>query len=303
MAAYTTADLIGAIKRSIQMPTFNNQLSETDILALADEEMQSLVIPFVSSQNQEYLVRFTTLAITPGVDLYKVPIRSVALGLRELKYSDGSSAYNLPLISLEDEHRVSLYATGLPRGFRFQGDSIKIIPTPTAAGSLHIHYTFKPSRFVRPNDTAIVSSQAGSVSTVNAVPVALTNGQSVDVLSSISGFDPLLVDAQITNISSSQITLNSEGALVGSYIAAAGYSPVFPLPDEVFPLLIAATECRVLKAIGDSNGFQVSKGFLEEKKRDIAVLLAPRAKGETAIIVGRNGLLKPSFRFGRSRFL
>ena len=311
--AFTTDDLVASIARGVTLPSYDPLLNTADILALANEEMQTRIVPMIRALRQEFFVTTASQVLISGQDAYTLPARAVGRTLRDLKLvCPGVTKRKLVYIEPEEEHFYGNTGSGgEPVGFFFRGDSFVLRPTPLVTSStysLEVWYELRPS-------SLIPVSAAGKVVSVDFVnnlvvltqaPAVVLPGSTVDFISSSGGHSLVGMDLSINAISGNQLafTLVPPTLAVGDYCAPSQQSPVVMLPDDVFPVLAQAVQCRILEAIGDMENLQAAKMTLTEKIVETQKLLAPRVEGEVRKVTNRQGLLRrgTAARFSRRFF-
>lgn len=294
---YTADDLIKSVKRGITIPNFQALMGDDDLLALADEETLSLILPIILSLRLEYFVVKESVPIVNSQEAYDIPYRSVGRGLRDLLYTVDGVDRNIAYIEPEDTHYYSNNNTASdPRGFTFRGDKIILVPSASNTSAfLTLTYHARPNKLVQTTKAArvvFVNTVTKEV-TVNMVPTSISIGSQVDLLQGKQGCSMIDFDVNVTNIVGNVMTLSSVLTLTkGDWISLAETSPVLQTPEECMQVIAQAVQCRVLEAQGDTDGYNISKARLDEKIRQIKDLLTPRIEGEERKIVNRNGLLR-----------
>lgn len=290
-----TTELLASIKRGATVPANQNRFTDADILAIADEEIQTKLLPVLLSLRQEYLVRREVISLTANQNAYSVPYRAIGRTLRSLATIQGSVKNYLGYIDPSDVDFTNTSLIGIPCNYYFEGDSYILVPTPTNSLSLEIKYEIQCSNLTDVSNCGLISAinTAGNYVTITSTPSALITGASIDFIQGKAGNTLIDIDKTITNVSGSNIyftTLPSTLA-VGDWLAIAQTSPVVQLPREMHQVLAQAVECRLLEALGDFEGLQASSAKLQEKTQAMMSLLSPRQKGAQQKIVQRNGLL------------
>ena len=292
-----TTELLASIKRGCSVPANQNRFTDADILAIADEEIQTKLLPVLLSLRQEYLVTKEQLTLTPSQAGYAIPVRSIGRTLRSLAIISGSTTSYLNYIDPSDI--AGSQSNGIPTSFYFEGDKFILYPTPASASVLEIKYEMRPSDLTDVANCGLITAinTAGNYITISSTPSSIIVGAVVDF---ISDYAILSKDATVTNVSGTNIYFTSlpTGLAVNNYIALAKFSPLVQLPREMHQVLSQAVECRLLEALGDFEGLGASAQKLTEKTNAMLSLLAPRQKGSQQKIVQFNGLLNRA----RSRF-
>lgn len=292
-------DLLEAVKTTVTIPASQVLLTNTRILAFADDEVEAKVVPMLMGLNQNYFSYLEDEVMTSGQDTYNIPYRAIGRTLRDLKISDNGAVRDLNLIPLEDAHLYQY--SSIPQGFYFMGDEIKIVPTPNSSTlTLKKYYPLKPNYLVETSDAGKITARSGLVLTLNSMPSTFTTNALVDIIQGKQGNRLYNMDVTITNVTGLQITLSAAATSVAinDYVAVATKSPVIQLPDEVFSYLVFLTSKRCLEAIGDFEGAKAIDKECSVRKMNCEKLLAPRIEGESIKILNRNGLLRGS----RGRF-
>lgn len=293
-----TADrLLDGIKRRVVIPSSQPLLEDEDMLEVADDVIEQIIVPVLLSVRQDFLV--TTpyeQASVADQAAYDIHYRSIGRGLRDLKIEDGSEAVSdMVLLKSEDAHRWP--TSGTPFGFYFRGDKFVVVPAPSSADfTFHQTYNLAPSRLVLVAQAAVVTAVAATTVTVSSIPSVIATGTVVDFVQAKSGSSILAMDKTVVTAAGTTLTFATgvipSDLAVGDYVSVYQTTPVIPIPNEAYPLLEAATARRVLNMIGDFEG---AKALAEEEadaEKRLKMLLEPRIQGEATKIINRNGLLK-----------
>src|SRR5690606_40665587 len=122
--AQTTAAFLTAVRRRAMLPAnVGRGLLDADILAIANEELQSNVQAYVSRVNGERDVTALDFLLVPGQDKYRIPPIAVGDSVRDVLLKEGDVFY--PLEYLEPERAFMDV-----QGFYFEGDNIILCPPP-----------------------------------------------------------------------------------------------------------------------------------------------------------------------------
>lgn len=282
--AYTTTDLLSAIARRAFSPTDQQTFANSEILALADEEIETLLLAEILGAREEFFVTSVDEPILQGVAEYNFPARAVGNSLREVKLVLGSDVRNLPRVELENFGTTS---QGSPEQFYLRENKIGLYPTPSASnGTLRLWYARYPSKLVETFAAPQIATVSGLAVTVTAAPPSWGPANTFDVLSA-SG--PIGTDLSISGISGNTLTFTAlpAGVAAGQYLALAGESPLVQLPREYRTVLAQAVTVRILSSMrlpGVNDERQKLKEMLEQTRK----LIAPRVVGENRVIVNNN---------------
>lgn len=307
--AWTTTELLADVRRSGMLPdSAPSGVSDTDILAHANKELQARLLPLVLAVREEFYVQPYSTQLVASQQGYRVPSRSIGNKLRDvlLQLSDGS-LQNLARIAPEAyAEMMSTSPAVTPWAFYLEADSVLVVPTPATTGSalLVLKYLMRPSWLVPVSATAtptVTTVQANTPSAgltrINhsATGTNLGTSAALDVVAARPGFRTLMVSVvpqssgngyvvvSSTDLPSDFSTANN----AGDYLSAAETSPVVQLPPELHNLLYQRTLCRVLQSIGDLEALQAAEANAAQMERDAAGLIGNRVEGEPKKVVGR----------------
>lgn len=279
---YTSDMVLAAIRRHALLPRSTSEfMTDADILAITNEEIQTYIVDVLMSVHEEYLVFNKDTTLTSAT-AYPIPDRAIGRKLRDvLISSDGVTFAQLPRV--EPEYRVS---SGVD-GYYFENDSVCL--TSAMAGTLRMQYFIRPNKLVQ-TGYGTITSIAGTVANFAAVTPAFSTSTPVDAVAAKPGFRHLAIDQTPTAASSTAVTFTvlPTGLVVGDYVCLAGESPVPQVPPECIPLLVMRVVTRILAVLGDPK-INVAKGLLDERYRSTVALLSPRDEGSSRYIVNRYG--------------
>jgi hypothetical protein len=293
---YTTTDFITDVKLRCFAPTSQITFTESDILLLADAEMQTTILPLVQSLREDYLVTYKDTTIVADQANYELPDRGVGLQLREVHIIDGDNGtvFDVPQI---DTEQVQTTQSGDVQSFYIRGNELFLYRAPSsvwAGKTLRLYYFLRPSKFVLTTAAAQVATitQASDTVTVSSVPSSWTTSNTFDFVRQKGGSETLGIDYEASAVGTTIVfTSDMPSRLaVGDYVALAGETPLIQLPPELRPVLAQATACQMLsnmKLPGADDGMK----RLETEIKAATVLLTPRVHGETKKIIARHGWL------------
>jgi hypothetical protein len=296
-----TTSFLAAVDRAITVPNYQPRFSQSDILALANEEQQSLVVPMIVALREEFFVFRETLSITAGDFGFRIPERAIGRTLREIQYRNqtgGTLVYDLPRISIEDSYRFTNLGSGTPNGFMIEGDTIRLLPTPSSDGEVVLYTLRKPSNLVLNSRTAVVTAVGTNTITLSKVPSNLTIGSKIDITDNKPAYPLVYKDLTITNISGVVITVSGftgtalSGVDVDDVVSTALETSIVQLPDEAAIVLIHATAVRVLEALSIPDQMKIAEDKMQQKIRACREILSPRVEGSVPKVIQRDGLLR-----------
>lgn len=318
--AWTTTELLADVRRSGMLPdSAPSGVSDTDILAHANKELQARLLPLVMAVREEFYVQPYSTQLVANQQGYRIPSRGIGNKLRDvlLQLSD-NSLQNLARIAPEAYPEMMTTAPSVyPWAFFLESDSVMLVPTPatTGAATLVLKYLLRPSWLVPVSATAtptVTTVQANTPSAgltrINhsATGTDLGTATRLDVVMARPGFRTVMVGVlpvssgngyvvvSATDLPSDFTTANN----AGDYLSAAETTPVVQLPPELHNLLYQRTLCRVLQSIGDLEALQAAEANAAQMEKDAVGIIANRVEGEPKKVVGRI-LSRPRARVGR----
>lgn len=310
--AYTADDLIDSVRLRANLPsaTADDKLSDTDILTLADEQIRSRWVPYVSEKRSAYYVRSELLTTSSGYA--RVPSRAVGGALIDVQLAESGSenACSIPEITIAQREFYNAGDSFSSRlAYSFEGDKIKIHPYPANDVTLRVFYQWRPGQLVKTNNitytAAITSVTSSTVVASGGMASNITTGTAVDIVQATPNYDLLVDGASDTTVGGGTVTFSTTNpstsdVAVGDYLCDAGYTPIVHVPEEVFPLVVSSVVIRVLMMYGEYEQLAIEREMLAEEAANVSELLTPRNKGERRKVVNRYGALRSGYRGGKT---
>lgn len=290
---FTTTALLASVKRRGMLPSSDQTFTTADYLAFATEEMQTYVMNVLLSANEDYATATADVTLVSGTNAYNIPARASNEALRNVLLLD--SGNYVPLLRTDPKDVPGTSSSGTPNSYYFFDNTLVVVPTPSAAGTLRLHYFRRPSALVATSAVATVSAidvARTVVTTTATIPSTITNTVTVDVVSHTPGFRILTMDAALTGtVSGTTITFSSalpSTVVAGNYVCLAGESCVPQIPVEAHPLLAQRVVVKVLEALGDKK-VEASEKVCERMAKSLLARLLPRTTGSIRYVVNPNG--------------
>lgn len=280
-----TSDFVTAVRRQGAIPS---SFASTDVLAIADGEIQAVFIPLLEQLRQNYFVRELTATVDARGRI-ALPPRAIGAALRSVQLQvNGSSWVSLPNRAMEDDDSQS---TGLPGGYYVDAGSIVLLPTGTA-GTLRIRYAARPGRMVL--DTNAASAKRISAVTAGATTTAVTCAFTGEpAYSEIIAYGPAhqnkAIAADPTGTQPNFTYLNSaliEQPVVGDYMSIYDSSPFVPLPEELSAALVHRTAGIILRSLAYDEEASMQLKVADEAISRVTPMLSPRNEGNPQRIRG-----------------
>lgn len=311
--AYTSDDLVSAVRMRCQLPSATNdgKFTDANILELAYEELLTNVLPEIRKARGNYYVKSVDYTVSAGVDSYKIPSRAQGASLRDVTFvnSDGTG-FSLPEIPLEDvDYYSTSGSTWWSTAFCYciENNNVLLRPQPTQEGTLRLRYYDRPGRLVVNSAamqiTGIAPAGANTVLS-GTVPAAWINPATFDIISSSPTFDDVSEDITATAVTigvGGDVTFAASDVgsdiKVGDWVSLATESAVVQLTVELQPVLISATCVRILEALGDLNSVQTAQALMMRQMQQAIAHIQPRNDGQQPRIINRRGPLRFSRRW------
>jgi hypothetical protein len=310
--AWTTDDLLAAIKRKANLPSgANAKFSDANLLDFAYQAMIVRVDPILTNLREEYGVARVDLPVTPSVATYVLPERAVSGTIRQvLCVPPGGTPYPLPRIAEAEAWKYE-YAAGasLPSGFAIEDDTIRLLPTPTTAGvTLRVSYRRRPSRLVLVSSCAVITSWDAGTFVVYATGGTWAPGPASNIIDVVRARPPFGVLAE--SISTAYSFASFQGAFgasffdrvaVGDYVCHENTTCVVPVPERYQTLLLDYAAAEILSAWGDRDGAAIVWAAADRYVDALNAAQSNRVETSPQIVIQRANSLRGAFGFGWRR--
>jgi hypothetical protein len=293
---WTVEDITTSAKRRALIPSAQVTFQTADFTAIANEELQTYLVPLITSQREDYFIAHYDVTITGGTIQYRLPTRAVGQALRMAHLVDVQGM-------LQPFPRYAREAlSGAPGGgFYLDGNVLQIATdNPDSVGQLG--QSIRMTYFLRPN-TLVASTAVGIVTNINAgakqvtvgtAPGTFTSSALYDLVRGIPGFESLAID-QAATIAGNVLTFANalpSDLLVGDVVALAGQSNIPQVPPEAHPLLAQRVAVKCLEALGDAEQIQHAGAAMARQEADFVKLIAPRVAGNVERVINRRSVFR-----------
>lgn len=294
---FTTTELLADIKRKSFVPISQITFSDPDLLDMADEEIQTGIVPFLMTAREEYLVDYVDYYVDGSTRAFEIPTRAIGAKLREVTVliSPGNdnepTERKLPEINAEDAIFNNNFNNFLALASFFLRDN-KVMLSPTANSftgqTLRLYYFKRPSKLIQTSQCSRITSISTNTAIVNLVPTNFGSGGTltltVDVVKASPPFQLDTMDVTITidtttNIATFPNNLSTYDISVGDYICLTNETPIPILPVEVQSLLAQRVAVKLLASMGDEKNFQIASDRLKEMQHNVLGLISNRVEG------------------------
>jgi hypothetical protein len=296
---YTTDELISGIKRRASIPTANATFQAVDFLALADDEIRSVLLPRILSARESYYSFSIDEALSLTDATYGIPTRAIGAKLDGIYAVNSTTGQKLNLILVQEEEVSD--PTVSPVGeasFYFKGNSVVVVPLPLGANfdTLRMSIFIRPSALAATSDCARVTGIAGAIVTCSSVPTTFTTSTLLDCLNGVPHYDFRAIDqlpTAVTTGTAGTVTFSSlpSGLVIGDWLSLSESSPVVQIPVEFQPVLEQRVANACLRAQGMGQQLQAGEAALKAMEETF-LLINPRAEREQKKIRNTSGLLR-----------
>jgi hypothetical protein len=292
--SWTTADLLASVRRRAGIPAAAATYTAAELLAIADEEIRSYLVPLLLKVREDYWLANQDIPLTSDALTYRIPYRAIGGKLSEVYVvDDRGHPTNLPRIRYSD-----LVDTDF--GFYLDAGSVTLVTSdgdPTRLGtSLRLSFYARPNALVETSAAGVVSTfnPTARTITLTSAPASFTGRTIFDVVRSKPGFDFLAIDATGT-LASDTITFSSalpHDLEVGDYVCLPEQSPVPQLPPEMHALLAQKVAVKVAESRQMTERLKSLREELVRMEADSSTLITPRVDGEATKVVARRSLYR-----------
>lgn len=287
-----TSILISKIRRGMSLPNVENRFSDLTILDLANDELQSSILPWLFALREDFLVANETYALnTLSEGKLRFPAYSSGRSLKDLWVSENDVSWKpLTRVGLESAWVFDQTNLGVPSSFWLQGDEIFVFPKPSATevGSLKLFYHSLPNSLVlEERSVKIASILNENTVTVSLTPSFFAVNETLDLINQQPDYQVLLRSQKILSKTNTSITfdgydllnpLADNGVEVGQILCLSGETVVTPIPSEVNQLLIQSVIIRILESMNAPQQLSLALERFNRLKIQLRDLLTPRAE-------------------------
>lgn len=294
MRDYTTDELLESVKRRAAIALGPGTFDEDKVLAFADDELQSAIVPAVMSLRAEHFATYEDVTTTDEL-VYEIPESALNRGLKRVCFVDAAGVeQKLTKIDFDAESDEPGQRGTYPNGaFYIQGDSVVLYPNVTAGRTLRMHFYRAPNRLVQTSAAAQVLAVDTDLDTVtcSSVPASWEVGDLVCCVAGRPGFGLRFAAREITVAGSPSFTIDDvTGVEVGDWIALEGDSPIAQIPVEMHPVLAQKVAAKVLEALGDPKT-PFSRDEYAAIAKNVVDMAGPRVESAPKRFTGRNRLI------------
>lgn len=280
----TTNQLVDNVKARALVTDNQQTITDEAILRWANDELAQFIVPMIKERHEEYFVVEETQTVVPGQDSYRIPQRALGGSFRNISLTNASGrTFHLNRIAREDRERFKNSSEPM---YYLQGNSIRLVPEPTAEMTLTFGYLRRPSKMVFADGAKMITQVIGNLVSVTSIPLWMTINTRFDIVDALYPAEINQANAQPISIGGNRVTLASaEGAKVGDFLTEAGTTHLVPIQEELVPLLEERTALRVFTALGDTNSVATTQNNIAEMIKALGDLIDNRASGDPVVLV------------------
>ena len=286
---FTSTGLIAQLKRRALVPTSQNLFTNSDIIAILNEELQNRIVPYVLAVREDYFLTYKEYVQDGSTTEIDIPYDAIGNKINQINLytatTDDSFFASVPRLTVS---QINDYFGG----YYIEGNKIKIFPQPISSGNLRIYYYRRPSEIVETTRTPIISTVNTNTSIICNIniPTNITTGAAIDIVKSSQPWDTVKKTTAGT-VSSATILLSDTSDIeVGYYVCNRDESPFAQIPQDTIPLLIQAVYLRMMEYMGDTNGLNAALLTYAQMESDNRNLISPRVDAQPKKISSKNRL-------------
>lgn len=299
-ADWLSNEFLSSVKRRGNISTSTDGWSDSDLLAIATEEMRDSIVPMLRRLNEEFLVVNYDQTVTSGTAAYSLPSWATGEALRDVQVSDNAGGYYS--LTRKEPHDVSAVAAqSRPSCYYLRDDKVVLVPTPstTTSSGLRLRCLRRPGKLVALTEAFSISS-GGATSVVavlsGSATAAATLGTTctLDVIQAGPGFRTLgsglaaTISSNTITFTGGALTTVAPGAVAGDYVCLQDRSPAPQIPNELHALLAQATVCSFLRASGQP-GLEAAEQKRQVMLAEAVSLFSPRTENQARFVRNRYG--------------
>lgn len=285
MASITTvASLIADIKVKTQMQAASTAISDSNIVDMANNELQTVIVPWVMGYRERFFSAFKDYTISSRTR-YRLPPRIVGGRIFDVQINDGTRIYSL---NYKSPGEISARA-----GFTIDGNDLVIwMPNSNTqlTGIMRVSYPCRPPDMgTTLNTTSPVTSVAAT-----SVTAAAAGSGSFEV---INGDTFLTVSPTVTfaaGVGTNPDILQGDDYTgiyaVNDLVLTGSFTPNVPLTRELRDLLSYRVCQRIRSAWGHKDEVDLAQIEINKIEKHVSNMLSPRVENEEKVCVDKETL-------------
>lgn len=294
---YTTTEFITNVKKRAAVPTSQSTYSVQNMLAFADAELRSFVVPTIM-RSQEFYYAFDVDTAINASGSYDISSRAVGGKVSNVCLVNGNDRRDLNWITEDQLVRYDQSNYGRP-GVYIKRNQIKLVPIDGAGYS-----TLRATIFIRPGQL-VATAECAQITAINTgtntltfalgtIPATFTVSIKLDFIQQNPHFDHLSIDMTPSSVTSTTIVFSSLDSRlqVGDWVCLAHQSCIVQCPVEMHGLLEQATANTILRAQGDLEKAAAGDKKLADIYETSKNTYSPRIESEGKKVINRSKILR-----------
>lgn len=251
----------------------------------------------------------TSAAVDVNGQVYELPPMASADAIDAVTWVDSSTntERRLQTVPRAMESVFSQPASsGCPEVYTLEDGTLRVLPKPTAAGTLRIQYQRRHGVLVSGSDTASIVSAVPTATyvdiTLSAVPAAFVNGAWVDIFGRYYPHRTKIHGGLVSAVGGSVVRVNIPGAdytaaqVTDDTICTYGKTPYVQLPLELRSPLTQHIKALITTDLGDMQSASAADQLAAAGAARAQEMLSPRVHSTPQKIYNPRGLMRGGVR-------
>lgn len=286
----TTDDLLAKIKRDSYLTTAQYNLTDQELLDVANDETIKSIVPLVLSLREGYYREAEDVVFIAGVKSYPLP-EYATYGILELvSYFDSNNnplPYQINRADPADLQWLNSHvSTGRPQWFHADSYNINVYPTPTTSEQgeyIRVWYDRRISQMVPTSSADVVASVVSNTVTFsNPYPSTFVAGALFDVYSSKPPYPMRARSIEaLTAPTPSSLTFSVDDLVDvsdGDYFCLKNETVFLPCPEELMSFISDLTILSLARTQQDSALLRDQKDRVIEEVTSMLRVMGQRIK-------------------------
>jgi hypothetical protein len=286
--AYTTDDLVSAIRRDSFLPAAQAQWTTARMLEVADKCVLRRIVPAFLGIGDGFYREYTDITLVLNQAGYDIPKYAMLNKIHQamLLGSDGVTLGRLLRKDPPDLKYWNAIGSGTPDMMRLEGDQIVLSPKPNAGAlttwpSIRVWIYRRPGRMVATTSARTIQSVVGTLVTyTSTVPSTFTSSSTHDVYRPSSPFRRAVSSAVATAAGASSQNFSAANAALmqaGDIVNVVDETCFPPCSIEVQPFLEELVIASMSATQGDRAALENSMKAIVDDMMTLVSAAANRA--------------------------
>lgn len=290
---YTTTELLADIKRTGHVASSQNTFGNSDLLRLADFELQTAILRMILSARENYYLTYNDYSIASDYT-YAIPLRAIGGAVADVQIVSGTTIFQVVRTEISEQFVTDASSSG-SYSFYIKGNYL-VLPGVTS-GTVRVWYYTRPNTLVVSTAGCQITSIASNVLTFAAstIPSTVSTSTPCDLIKDQPGFECLTIDATPSAVTATDITFSAGSVpttlAVGDWVCLAGQTVVPQIPVEFLPILVQRVVVKYYEIQGYLDKMKAAQEKLKEMSADVLAIINPRVSGAPKRIVASGDLI------------